>query len=689
MTAPHIRSMPPTFDTLPEELEALIIKQIPTNALKQLSLVSHKWHKLVHLELFSALTLDDRSAAEIEEMYSELFKASNAVGCVSLTGKHVRTIDYSFTECDLDEEELRSKTTAVAQILDALQSVSVLEVRLSLSDEASVTFEEILLPVMESFFATARDKVKAIEITIDIGASMAFLEGLDDMDLEMGNQEPLTQKVSQFCDIIPPSLVTSLFFVETELASIPPSLGRILQSSSLKELSLQDCNESFISMPQIPNLEDLSISWSGEEQGDSAMGALFQSLSGSASTLKTLSLQAVLSTDVPLSGAGWSTVPSLPSLTRLQVADSHLGTGSLFDAVFSRSSLPKLSSLTLEVEDILASASYINARPNLFGGLRFLKLVEGGGKREPQGEVLYTAAYSRLQEICQQSDVDLEVSVSTRCSTPLELTQEAKRLEVFAANLTCIALNCNCEAQPGIHNLPHMHFPNVQRLLVGYCGSLTPRPTEKPELEVGMAPPALKSLFEHFECPKLTSLKLTVFIDDESATANLAELEGIIKEGIYPCLERLAGAVMSAPGMSAQAFEALEDAITTACEQRHVDCTSLSFMSRGELGYNEEEDEDLSANGGEHSLDGAEDADSVNLTYDNDREDGSESGESGYAEETSTLSQCLDKASSDSDSDDPDYVPGDTSSGSSGTSEDSWLTDEDEILEAFTRPAGQ
>lgn len=686
--------MPPTLETLPEELVGIIIKQVTTRALTQLSLVSHKWHKAVYPELFSALTLSSRTSAGIAELYEDLFDESSAVGGVSLSREHIQGIDYSFSESDTDQGELRHKLAASSRVLNALRSVSVLELGLSLSDESSDSFGTILLPAIKSFFDDIRTKVKSIDMSIDVAASMSFLEESDD-----ASHEELTMKMTRICDLVPTQLVTSICFVGVELDSMPPPLERLLNSTALKEVSIQDCNKSFNCLPQIPNLDDLSISWGGLGQETCAMKAAFDICQNSAPTLKSLRLQNVLPRDVPVPG-GWSTMLPLPVLTRLQISDSHSGIGSLFDTLISHTSLPKLSTLVLELEDLFDMATHVNQTlEQKLGNLRRLAFVGSGSRRDPEVGTPDAAAYYRLEETCREKGIHLEVSVSARCATAFELAYEAMRLEILASHLIYISLRCHSAVKSGIKNLPYMHFPIVRRLLLGFSGSMTSPAADSSaqnDKDAEEEAPVLKSLFDHFRCPSLAVLQPTVFINDQTGSKNLAELEDTIKDGTYPCLERLAGAVMAPPGMPAKNLEALKEVITLACEARDIDCTGLNFISRDDLGGDEEVDEgndhpDVSEASEVRSSQEEDEGDSIILIDDSDNEETSinaesDSGESGYAEST-TLLQCLDKASSDSNSEDPDYVPNDKSSGSSSTSEDSWLTDENEILDAFTRSA--
>lgn len=679
------------FDGLPDELLHNIVKYLHTKSLKQLSPVSQAWHKVIHPELFSILSLADLSAAQVEELHNNLFTTCDTHGRPSLKGTYVRRVKYSFIESDLDEQELRHKLAVSNRIFHALKGMSVLEIEISLVEEDSKLSEVVFLPAIEEFVNTIRDKVTSIEIRFDVEGSMAFLDEEADSD-----HKELTRKVSHICAILPPSLVTSLSFVDAGLTSLPQSLERLLGSPALKRLSLQDCNESLTCLPRIPNLEDLSVSWGGEDVETCAMRAAFEISRNSATTLKSLRLQNVLSQDAGIP-PGWSSILHLPTLTRLHLSDSHVGPGSPFEIIFSHTFLPGLRTLILDVEDILESAYHVNEALGQLSNLQLLKLVENGRRPDPRVESLLPGPYHFLERSCRERGIRLQGSVSTRCTTPFELTYEIMRLEEMASILTHVGLSCQTSVQQGIDDLPYVHLPNARRLVLGFSSPLARGVPDVHGVEERLvSPPYLKKLLEHLDCPDLRTLQLNVSIKDGAGAKIIAELEGIVTGGIFPSLERITGALLAAPDMFTDDLEALKEPIIIACREKTIDSAGFKFICRNERcrsqqsdSDDDDDDSDVSDESEEHSGLCEEDENSVNSSEDIDdsQSAGSDNGESGFAEAPTAMILRSCESSSASDADDQGYVPDDKSVRSPGTSEDSWLTDEDEILAAFTRPA--
>jgi hypothetical protein len=466
-------------------------------------------------------------------------------------------------------------------------------------------------------------------------------------------------------------------------------------SSTLREFSLQACNKTFSALPQVQNLEDLSISWVGQDEEVCGMRAAFGICNNNTTTLKSLSLQNVLPEQVHLP-SGWSAMLALPVLTSLQLSDSHCGTGSLFGTIFSCTSLPKLSSLALEVEDILACAPHVNENLDKLENLSRLKFAESGNRREPEAEGPQTAAYHHLRDECRKKGIRFEASVSTRCTTPAELTYEVVRLEEMALNLTHIELSCQLAVQPGIEDLPCVHFPSTQKLVLGFSGPPTPPLTAVGQAAVrAVTSPFLKNLLEHFDCPNLVNLQISVSANDEFGSRSFTELGEIVKQRVFPSLERITGALVAPRSMSVDNLDALKEPILSACEEENIDCAGLRFICRdGPIRGPQDDQDDDRSNVSDSSKEPSElsnqekDEGSVS-SKDNIRGSQpteSDSGASDFVEEPRMLIRRSSGASSEIASADSDHS---SSPLSSSNCADSWLTDEDEILEAFTRPACQ
>jgi hypothetical protein len=607
----------------PDEILSLIVRQLDKRSLRQSALVSKRWHKLAQPELFYEIDLARRNAAEVEHLYNDLFapKGDNEHG--SLKGQHVHTITYSFHEEFRDETEMNDKLAATHDLFQALSGVSILELELVLSEEASPAFENIMLPAIRAFFDSTRDKVHALSLSIDIGQSMAFME-----DEEEVSPECVTQKLSDIFALVPPGIISSLQLVNVAVTSLPSALTAALVSPAFKFLSLQDCGaQAFNLLPTVPNLEKLTVGWGAQSENQSALEAAYNIVKNSATTARSITLHNNCSWNMPLQ-QGWTSALALPQLTRLHLSDCHLGPNSLFDRIFSHTSVPLLRTLVLEMDDILESAQILWERLENLHHIRNLKLVQRGDKHDWVTTPIEPGYFKMLETRCSERHVVLESTIWVRCVTPDELAQEYKRLAIFGNSVTDVSINCRSGSLAQVSQLSPLLFPQVLQMSV-VLSDISVLGFSDPAASQPAKADNLKALFDKVACPNLKTLRITLFVNNASAAGSYADIQQILHEGIYPSLEILEGGLIASP---------IEQQLQVACQVAGVDCSRLAFVSHEELndgddGLADDEESIMSDEGADMLEDDSQSDASMRDDVQSSGCAKSDSGDSGYAVE--------------------------------------------------------
>lgn len=575
--------MSPQLTSLPDEVLGLIAKHLSRSALLQISLVCKRFRDLVLPQLFAKLDLADRTASEVEDLYRDLFE-KRRTGEVRgpLAAQQLRMMSYCFIETCLDEDEFQAKAKAVHRIIGDLQAIHTLEVEFSISDETMEVFESILQPAIKEFFMSIENKARSLEIRLDMDASDDLMDEDTQLDL-------LTKKVQSVAELIPSHRVSSLCLVGVAVRSLPLDLIQILQSPSLKKLTLQECNSAFNGMPAVRQLEELTLSWGGQEEEGIALAAVSMICSNSAPVLKSLTIQAALVHGQTLP-KGFLASMAMPQLTRLRLSDWHLGSDSLFDTVLSHVTIPNLKSLILETEDILAGAAHVTSKLNRLPSLQDISFMERRANSDDNSNMPEPVPFEVLREVCKARRITIECTVTSHCDTAGKLKHEFDRLKILAGNLTGLSLQLQLPSLETVDRVSRQ-FPFVRILSVTLSDafSLTPSRTEG---DGSLQDSQLKAFLTSLICPSLKILQTTFLINGPAALSLYRQLEDVLKSPAYPLLEHLTGAIMAGPDMSPGDLDDLEAAIKAACLARKIDISGMQFIQHDEYAYIQSEGED-------------------------------------------------------------------------------------------------
>lgn len=602
---PPLLSMCPSLTNLPDEVLGLIFSQVASRALQAVSLVCKQFRKLVLPQLFAKLNLAELSASVAGNLHEDLFGRRDNQTRGSLADQHLRILSYSFIESCLDEEEFAAKNEAVHQILDATRSISTLEIEFVLSEHRSEVSDNLLYPAIKEFFISIENKVDAIEISLDVEGTMVSI----DEEVEDNNHGILTRKIAILSKLILPDKVRSLRFIGVAVQSLSPELIQTLQSSSLKRLSLQDCNRTFDALPVIPQLEDLKLSWGGEDEDECALAAAHQICSNSALTLKSLTLQNVLARGQSLLPKGWSTALALPELSQLRLSDWHSGNGSLLDTVLSHAMLPALRTLILDTEDILNGAVYVTPKLDALPKLCHIRFVESGRKLANEASKPDGSPFEYLHVACETRGVAIECTVKSRCDSTEELEHEFQRLEILADTITSLSLTLQVTSLNGIDgSSAQLLLSSVETLAVTLSDSIIVGPV-RAESNDSPTEAKLKALLTKFICPNVRTIQATLLVNSSLARPIYEGLKDLLCSGMYPVLECLAGAIMAAPYMSSGELESLRSTIEAMCQTKNIDCSGITYISRENLGCGNNDHEDCITSDEEDALSDDDDED--------------------------------------------------------------------------------
>lgn len=730
---------------LPDDVLRLVFQTIPKRTLGWLSLVCKRWRELAKPILFADIDLSELNAAEAKQLYRDLCASSDGdvkatkwpVTRGPLFNAHIKTFSYSFIEDLLDEEELRSKLATTRKIFESIQSVAKVELELSLLNETSLAFKAHLLPAIKDFFGVTHSKVAEYELSIDANDTFPMIigdgreaegEDEDETEYEIGiantgergddanedadgdessDEEETAETfetsnlIDSHCAIaefVPRNKIISMHMTTVSLAAIPEKLASLLTSPNLKNLSFKECGDVWGTLPSIPNLESLHVTWDAAmPEQSNTLASVFEICIKTQATLKCLILQD-LTAEQEKPSIGSLPGFTMSALSQLRVRDSHCSRGFLLDYLTAHISLPKLTKLAVEIEDLLGSGQHLYNKIHTIKTLRTVKLIEGGtGNIELSTTNPQVSTLESLTRICNDRKILLECATSCRCDSTAAMAQAFGRLQVLSETLTSITFNLTADALQALSDLPMLEFPHLRSILVNISGSQL-APLSSSAIASNAYNPSLSDLIARMHMPQLEKLGITIFTRDASTYAHFDDLSKLVMNSTFPKLSTVSGALMSSPEMSKEALRDLQDTLHKLCQGVNVDCSSFNFIPAPGSG-SEEDSMTASDDETENESDGQSDfswsaSDSAalwtaptNETTSGCRDDGSseagseesESAESGFAEgvmlQRSKRSPPFGAAGdSDSESSDADFALGNASA----TSTDSWMTDNDD-----------
>lgn len=661
--------MPVTLDTLPDEVLGSIVKQLGFQSLCTAALLSKRWHGLVRPELFADVDLARRNAEETQELYDALFTEQDDLK-PALGGASVRSLSFSFVEDFLDTTELKAKQNITRKLVTSLESISTLELGISLLNKGTAAFGVAVLPAIVSFLDVIKDKVGNVELTLDVFDGTD--ESLEEEDERPGDRSDLVSKLASISAAMPRNLVSVLHLTGVEVPTFPPSFARLFTNTALKELVLRDCGGALKSLPVIPNLTKLANFWTRPHL--CALQSTFDICKSSMTSLESLHLQSVLLEEVP-SARTCSAPFALPHLTQLRVGDNQFGAGSILEKVATGTALPRLALLILEMDDILDPDADLAGRIGNFESLRRIVLIEGARKQGP-AQMTDGTPFRELSQACAARDIHIECKVSPVCSTPAGLALAFERMKTFSTSLAHVSMNLQETALLKVENLPKLTLHNTKQIMVGVSGLTALRQEDMVPREQGVLQSTVGEVLRHLHAPNLIALQITIFMTDDSAFTNFDSVKQVLENGLFPKLERVAGAMMAGPGMSGAYFEEYAESFRQLCTSKGIDSAALNFVSNEDLFDNlldEDDDESIAS----EDVDGWESEDGDEDVLGEPDEDLAESdgGESGYGEDTSLLQLRAQHEKDVVESSDSDYAP-EGESDNNGDSDDSWMTEE-------------
>ena len=566
-----------------------------SSALREFSLVDKRCREAAAYSLFDHLDLGKRDGDELEKLYNDLFGGADEFNSKRLSTRHFNTVTVQILEdaCNTTEDgefsEFELCQQVVSKFFERLKSVGTVQLELILSDDGSIdSWKSIIKPAVEDLAKKFAGKVDKVELWIE---SFATHEEDDDaikfVDTKVGN----------ILSAFPLIILQSLHLIGILVDKGANALTALINSPHLHSLTLRDCRGDFSNWtPQYLRLLTMtsSMTWAPSKQDWTPADFLLalKLMASSASTLEGANYQNIdgISYAKPVSIKPFV----MTELTRLELADSHLGRGSLVDTFMMTAVTPKLRTLDLTTEDALSSD--LHDLPDKIPSLRYLKIKEGRIRSAPtDGDA---SNYRSTQEACQKNNVALHTEYSIlRCDDWNELSSELSRVRSLADDLVSLSLSLRSAALLGLEISGDIVFPELRRLSIGITDvGVSPVGEDEydDEPDGGLEVPSLINLIQHMDAPYLRELQVTLFA--EKNCSFLEDLNSVIVKQRFPKLELLGGAIVASNDMEDEGFSKMEDVLRDLCEKHGVDSIPMRFISRNALGFgegSESEDEEL------------------------------------------------------------------------------------------------
>lgn len=606
-----------TFETLPNEAIHGIADHLGNSSLQALSLVDKRAGSIASSALFDELDLSKRDADELEDLYYDLFEVDEEDSTAEprLRGQHVKVINIQLIEdlCAQDDDdvslgdsasegetpdhehqhehgagcnhgheegeeisEFEARQEWIEKCVDGLKSIGTAEIEISLLDSVLVdsadgnSWSREFLPAIKTLASKLEGKVDNIKLWID-----SFSTGLD----QDASDEKALSKLNAILEAFPVHLVRSLSLNGVSIKAGQQAVLKAVNSPKLEELCLKECSGDFTGW-EPKSLKQLTLSWGAvevESPADYLLALLL--IESTAESLQKIILQNINGVDYKASVIGKPL--SLPNLSHLQVADTHLGANSILDLFLVSVSTPALKELYLETEDTLASE--LAHIPGKVPSLKQLKLSEGRVRSaSASGGALYSSAFTSTKQACETAGVELSVDYSVlRCDDWQELSGEIFRISQLATNLDTLSLSFTSAALLGIKIAEIVSLPKLRKLSIGITDFSNDAEPEEASGKAALETPSLPELFGLFELPEVRDLQVTLFARD--GCIFLEDLNKVLEGDYLPKLEILGGAVMAHADISGEEFESYEHMVHSTCDKRGVESAGMRFMSRDDL----------------------------------------------------------------------------------------------------------
>ncbi|KAK9895225.1 hypothetical protein P389DRAFT_211846 [Cystobasidium minutum MCA 4210] len=667
--------MPRSIDSLPDEVLRIVVRQLTLHPLRRASVLSKRWYELCKPELFSKIDLARRSdVTDLQAFHDALFVAHDGRQA-PLVGSHVTKLCYNFTEDFLDLEELAAKRKVSSEMIRSLKGISVLKLELSLVTEANPVFDDALFPAIKSFLDVVRNKVDSIDLHLVAfgGMDFALEDDEDGFEADEGhgsnaNDDAISMKLAAISKALPVNKLRRLRLDGIECKTLPPSFIRLFTSPALVdiEISVEESGKAFMSLPPVPNLSKLAVNWG--EADTSSVQIAERLCKNSANSLKTLKLRSMLPEGLAFPLTVSPRRMPLPQLSHLHIAADGLDFDFLLDRVLSYNQVPRLTKLTLEMDDIIQFKVDLAGHISHVQSLRKIVLIEESSRKD-MTTTAAQANFKSLINMCTSRGIGIDCVISPfTCQTPADLAIVFERLDILSTMLVDVSLNVKTDALFEVHELRTVVLPRLEELLVSITNARTVG--EYARGSDRSSKPTIGDLFRHLQAPNLKHLQTTIMATDEFSRKNFESLEQSIEHGMYSKLDRVVGTIMSSARVP------LEDRLETfthVCDKKGIDCSGMEIIDNGAMmGGLLREDDDESIASDDLESEDAEDHQNTPSSPGHDAA-GSESGESGYGEDVSSLRH---NHRSDKDIDDgaSDSVVSSRSMDSTDT-DDSWMTD--------------
>ena len=526
---------------------------------------------------FGQLDLSNREIHKLEELYHDLFCSPIGARSQRLSNRHFRKINLQILEDGYDTAEDSTSSDfglrqqLALECIGMMKSIETIVLEITLLDYGGLeSWSRIIKPAFNELANKIAGKVDKIELWIDSFSSS--IESGEALNL-------MTTKIGQVVSSFPISLSKSIHLSGIEIDKVENSFAALINSPYLDSLTLKGCWGDFCNwLPH--SLRTLSMSWEPSQHcstpppADYPLALLIMSYS--AATLESVSLQNVDGIDYTRSLMKSRIV--MAKLLHLELADLHLGQGSLLDVFILATATPELRTLKLTTTNALASDLY--DLPEKVPTLRCVTIREGRVRSAPiSGDA---SGYRATHKAFKEKNIALYTEYSClRCDERADITCELFRIRSLAEDLVNLSLSVTSASLLGCDVFGAIALPKLRQLSI--CITIFTMPPNKgeEEEELGEEVPSLINLLNLLDATGLLELDLTLFA--ERNRFFLEELISVIKEGRFPKLETLRGVVVATNDIEDEEFILKEISLRHFCDRRGIYSAPMRFISRYDL----------------------------------------------------------------------------------------------------------